>query len=240
MQTHHLLFLESIPGEKRAIRQARAARFLFGILKTASKPAALAVWASIATGAALAQPIEGSISAYSRTIAYNVNLPEPSPVTSTQTENWYATPASPLSVSTSATESANAGYGSSSGTATMSETATWAPNGTSGTFTSDYSLSTTQEASYVAVAVNNIPFGGNPDDLYETVGTPPNWGFEFKATESGNFVLDYDVTMTGDLFGLQGFSMFGIASPSYPGLCLYTGNEDPSSSGVFVAPVVAG
>jgi hypothetical protein len=122
----------------------------------------------------------------------------------------------------------------------MSETATWSPNGTSGTFTSDYSLSSSQSAAYVVVGVNNIPFGGNPDNLYTTVVTPPNWGYEFTATESGNFVVDYDVTMTGDLFGLQGFNMSGIYSPTFPGNYLNTGDEDPSSSGVFVAPVVAG
>jgi hypothetical protein len=122
----------------------------------------------------------------------------------------------------------------------MSETVTWAPNGTSGTFTSDYSLASSPEASYVSIGANNIPFGGNPDNLYHTVGTPPNWGFEFTAEASGDFVLDYDVTMTGNLFGLQGFSMFGIASPTYPGGYLDTGNEISSSSDVFVAPVVAG
>jgi hypothetical protein len=132
----------------------------------------------------------------------------------------------------------------------MSETATWAPDGTSGTFTSDYSLSSTQAASYVSVAVDNGPFGGNPDDLYDTVGTPPNWGYSFIATESGNFVLDYNVTMTGDTFGLQGFSMFGIYSPLYASENNGQGylNTNPNapggygidSSGEFVAPVVAG
>jgi len=222
-------------------------RCLFGRSKTFRRPALLAALACgiiASTGTAQVQPIEGSISAYSQVNARNVNLPNPGPITSTQTENWYTIPVSPLSVSTSVTESADAGYGTSGGTATMSETATWAPDGTSGTFTSDYSLSSTQEASYVGVGVNNIPFGGNPDNLYNTVGTPPNWGYEFTATESGDFVLDYDVTMTGTgpdpIFGLQGFSMYGIASPSYPGYYLSTGNEIANSSGVFVAPVVAG
>jgi hypothetical protein len=207
---------------------------LLKTLQLAAPFAGLACCLVAATGTAVAQPVEGSISAYSQ--AYATTGGPPVPVTSTQTENWYTTPVS-LSVSTSATASANAGYGRSSGTATMDETATWAPNGTSGTFTSDYTLSSSQEASYVTVGVNNIPFGGNPNDLYDTVGTPANWGFEFTATQSGNFVLNYDVTMTGNLFGLQGFGLFGISGT---GGYLDTGDETSSSSGVFVAPVLAG
>jgi hypothetical protein len=243
-QTEKLIFGVGLTaGRPKAL--ARAGTRLFRVSNTARLTASLAVLACglvAACGTARAQPIEGSISAYSQANAYNVNLIDPGAVTSTQTENWYNTPVSPLSVSTSATQSANAGYGSSSGTATMNETATWSPNGTSGTFTSDYSLSTTQEASYVSVGVDNIPFGGNPDNLYNTVGGPPNWGYEFTPTESGNFVLDYDVTMTGNLFGLQGFSMFGLYSPTYNGTGGYldTPDETPSSSGVFVAPVMAG
>jgi hypothetical protein len=198
-----------------------------------------------ATGTATAQPMTGSISAYAQAYAYNANLSlqvQPPTDTSTQTEYWNTNPISPLSVSTFATQTADAGSGPSSGTASMSETATWAPNGTSGTFTSDYTLSSSTAASYVIVGVNNIPFGGNPDNLYNPNVPPQNWGFEFTATASGNFVLDYDITQTGAPTGLMGFSLSGIYSP------LYASENDGqgylstgvNSSGEFVAPVVAG
>lgn len=84
------------------------------IMKTIPKLASLAVLVSclIATsGSSFAQPIQGSISAYAQAIAYNANLVEPPPITSTQTEYWSTHPISPLSVSAFATDSANAGYG---------------------------------------------------------------------------------------------------------------------------------
>jgi protein with PEP-CTERM/exosortase system signal len=124
----------------------------------------------------------------------------------------------------------------------MSETATWALDGTSGTFTSDYTLTSSSPTAYIVDGPSNIPSGGNPDDLYDTVGTPPNWGFEFTAEASGNFVLDCDSTATGFLFGLQGFNLSGIYSPTYASEHGGQGylDADINSSGEFVAPVVAG
>lgn len=197
-----------------------------------------------ATGTAFAQPIQGSISAYAQAYAVNDNTSQTQPPTdtSTQTKYWNTNPISPLSVSAFATQSADAGYGSSSATASMSETATWAANGTSGTFTSDYTLASSSATDYVVVGPNNIPLGGNPDDLYGTVGALPNWGFKFTAEESGNFVLDYDSTATGFLFGLQGFNLSGLYSPQYASENNGQGylSADINSSGEFVAPVVAG
>jgi hypothetical protein len=86
--------------------------------------------------------------------------------------------------------------------------------------------------------------------IYTAVGTPPNWGYEFTATASGDFVLDYDITMNGDTFGLQGFSLSGIYSPQYAAANNGDGylNTNPSgptadgidNSGEYVAPVTAG
>jgi hypothetical protein len=217
-------------------------------MKTMSKLAscvALAACLVAATETAFTQTIQGSISAYAQASADNVNLPaqaQPPTDTSTQTEYWNTNPISLLSVSAFATQSADAGYGPSSATASMSETATWAPNGTSGTFTSGYTLASSFATDYVVVGPNNIPLGGNPDDLYSTVGPPPNWGFEFTATESGNFTLDYDITATGNLVGLLGFNLYGIYSPQYASENDGQGylSTGINSSGEFVAPVVAG
>ena len=101
------------------------------------------------TGTAFSQPIQGSISAYAQAFGYNVNLTQPPPDTSTQTEFWNTNPISPENVTAFATQSADAGYGPSSATTSVTETATWAPDGTSGTFSSDYTLASSPAAAYV-------------------------------------------------------------------------------------------
>jgi len=124
---------------------------------------------------------------------------------------------SPLSVSATATEGGVTSFGS--------ETATWAPDGNSGTVVADYGWSFRA-----------------PAGVYTGVGTGesgPNWEYSFVADATGNFVLNYNVTGTGDtLFGLQGFR---IGEHGYFNLG-YAGVDDahPSVSGQYIYAVTAG
>ena len=210
--------------------------------------AALVACLAAGSGTAFSQPVQGNISVYSQASAYDTTLPQTPGVTSTQTGSWNLIPASETANSF-ATQSVDAQSGDGSATASMSGLASWAPNGDSGAFSFDYTLASVRSAT-VLESANNAPFGGNPENLYGTVGTPPDWGYEFTATASGDFVLDYDITMTGDTFGLQGFSLSGIYSPQYAALnngngYLDTNPSGPTADGVdnsgeYVAPVTAG
>jgi hypothetical protein len=174
-------------------------------------------------GNAHATPIEGSIFVYSQ-----AGVTGYTPMQSTQTQNWYAPASSPLSMSSSATEAS----GAATANAYMNGSATWAPDGDSGTFSFNYGISGTS-APYIYEEVNNIPFGGNPLNLYGSVGTPPNWGYEFTADATGDFVLNYTINTTRDTFPLQGFSISGL-----PGDVNFGTGID--ASGAFIVPLVQG
>ena len=124
---------------------------------------------------------------------------------------------SPLSVSATATDRGATAYGS--------ESATWAPDGNSGTLVADYGWSIRA-----------------PEGTTSSVGTGdsgPNWEYSFIADATGNFVLNYDVAGSGDtLFGLQGFRIgeHGYFDLGYA----LVDNAHPSVSGQYVFAVTQG
>jgi PEP-CTERM motif len=65
----------------------------------------------------------------------------------------------------------------------------------------------------------------------------PDWTYTFKADTDGTFVMNYDVSGTGNLFGLQGWNIAwsGLGG----GLDLVDAN-DPTANGIFSRPLVAG
>jgi hypothetical protein len=132
--------------------------------------AALVPCLAAVSGTAFSQPIEGSISVYSQASAYNSNLPRTPIVTATETGSWATTPASEIANSF-ASQSVETESGEGSATASMSGSASWAPNGNSGAFSFDYSLASVTSPTVIGSA-NNVPFGGNPENLYGSWHTP--------------------------------------------------------------------
>ena len=131
---------------------------------------------------------------------------------------------SPLSVSATATAGGATAFGSAA--------ATWAPDGNSGTVVVDYGWSITG-----APGVGSAVGTGN---------NGPNWEYGFFADATGDFVLNYNVTGTGEttrpdvgaLFGLQGFR---IGEHRYFDLgYALVDDAHPSVSGQYVFAVTQG
>ena len=127
---------------------------------------------------------------------------------------------SPLSVSATATAGGVTSFGSA--------TATWAPDGNSGTVMADYGWSI------------RTPFGTG--SAVATGNDGPNWEYSFFADATGDFVLNYNITgsSVGDLglFGLQGFR---IGEQGYFDLgYALVDDAHPSVSGQYVFAVTQG
>lgn len=74
----------------------------------------------------------------------------------------------------------------------------------------------------------NATLNSNPD---------PDWRYEFVADSDGVFSMNYNVTATGQTFGLQGWNIDWSGAGG--GLNL-TDVNDPTTSGTFVRNVLAG
>jgi hypothetical protein len=186
---------------------------------------------------ALATPENGSLSVgtYASANAYNEN-PEDTyypPDLQSEVLTWgdLATPAptvppgSPLSASVSSYQSVTNFNGTGFSSASMSDTATWAPDGDSGTITFDYTLASNW-----------------PGDIRGGAATPvegpslSDWSYTFIADATGDLVLNYDITVSGQPFGLQGFYTGGIFP--YPNVPFPSG--DGAVSGAVDYAVTAG
>lgn len=65
----------------------------------------------------------------------------------------------------------------------------------------------------------------------------PVWSYTFQATQNGTFTMNYDVRGSGNLFGLLG-AVIQWSGPE--GDLDLTNSYDPTASGVFQRPVLAG
>lgn len=100
-------------------------------------------------------------------------------------------------------------------------TATWAPDGSSGTVHFQQGW--------------KFPNGGGYASFANS-GTPV-WDYRFTASRAGTLQLDYDVTATGNPLGLQGWSIGWSGTGG--GQDMYNA-WNPTSSGSFVRDLVAG
>ncbi|RYG26505.1 PEP-CTERM sorting domain-containing protein [bacterium] len=81
----------------------------------------------------------------------------------------------------------------------------------------------------------------HPDEAYVALDTTntalPVWSYQFMATSDGTFTLDYDVSATGDKFGLDGFVM-KWSGPGGDGVVFNA--VDPTATGSFVRSLTNG
>ncbi len=141
----------------------------------------------------------------------------------TSTDSWGVL-LSPLSVTASATATDPAG--GDSVTASGAGTASWASDGLSGVVTfSNYGW-TTSGSGFGVATLNQA---GSPD-----------WTYTFMADNSGTFTMNYNVTATGDTFGLQGWDMNWNGVQAVPVPPAYLNASDPTLSGSITETLVAG
>jgi len=133
---------------------------------------------------------------------------------------------SPLGIDAKATV-ANPATGSSL-TVSGAGSATWGTGGDTGTISfSNYGWTTL------------APAGAKDSEELARLNTGgPDWAYTFQADSDGTFTMDFNVTASGDPFGLWGWN---IDWNSAPGLALgWTKALDPTASGTFIEPLIAG
>ena len=138
-------------------------------------------------------------------------------------DSW-GTPLLPLNVGATATVIVPGPYSAS---AFGTGAATWGAGGNSGTvlFT-DYGWNVATDGSGLSMSVNLDDHAAGDD-----------WAYTFVADTNGTLVMNYDVTATGNTFGLQGWNISWTGSGGGLGLL---NASDPTTSGVFSRSVVAG
>jgi hypothetical protein len=124
----------------------------------------------------------------------------------------------PANLNLSALASSPDGAGSPN-TAFQNGSASWAADGNSGAV----SLSIGWNLSGASSANTNVA---------------TDWDYSFIATVTGNFEMSYDVTASGNAFGLQGWGISDNFDSEVGGPVLNA--IDPSTSGLFVGGVTAG
>ncbi len=163
--------------------------------------------ASCFSGGALATPVSAALS-----IQATVTTTGGATDTQSSTDAW-GTPLSSLSVS------ATANAGSQGGVSAFgSASATWAAGGLSG------------EVNFSNYGWDFVGAGGAA-----TLNSLPDWTYTFVADGNGWFSMSYDVTGSGDKFGLQGWDI-SINGASYSLLNV----NDPTVSGDISEALVNG
>ena len=173
---------------------------------------------ALAAPSVRATPVYGAVG-----IGVAAGQGEPPVIFANDSSSW-GTIGSPLTASASATAGNTTSFGSAA--------ATWAPDGNSGTVVVDYGWSIAAPAS----EGSDVVTGNNGS----------NWEYGFFADATGDFVLNYNVTGTGEstrpgfppLFGLQGFR---IGEQGYFDLgYAMVDDAHPSVSGQYVFALTQG
>jgi hypothetical protein len=164
--------------------------------------------------AAHAVPVSASMSVTAQVNLDSVNNSDP------QNTSW-GVPLSPLSISTSANVTSPTGGGSI--TASGSGNASWGAGGNSGSIVfTGYGWSTTPGGSSYTADLNT----GGPDLSYT-----------FIADGNGTFSMAYNVTASGNTFGLQGWN---IGWTGAGGGLNFSNVFDPTTSGTFTRALLFG
>ena len=144
--------------------------------------------------------------------------------TNTSSDAW-GTLLDPLNINASTTINAATGAAL---TVSGSAFATWTNGGNNGTISFDnYGWTTTGASSADKEEYGSLKTGG------------PDWTYTFKADASGNFTMNFDVTGSGDLFGLWGWNILWSGPGGGDPLTVPFGT-DPDQSGTFVRSILAG
>jgi hypothetical protein len=173
----------------------------------------LALTALAAASTLAAQPISGVLN------SSVLNTP-PGGVAATdgETSSWTGTP-TPLTTSATSTVVVGPGNGVPS-TAFASTTATWAPDGNSGSVTLTWG------------------WDSNGSTIIQT-SLAPAWTYQFTADVTGTFNLNYSITATGDTGDLNGIGVFDTFDSDF-GTTPPFNVVDPTASGVYSGDITSG
>jgi hypothetical protein len=195
--------------------------------------AAVAICLAGATGSAIAQPTSGSIAAGAGAFAYDSNLPKPPADDVANGASWSGSVTSPLDASADAYQSVDDSTGSGFSHATANASATWAANGLSGTMDYNYTMASNWDPAILG-GVNNVPL---------PLGDTTIWEYQFTAEKTGDFVLNFSTSVSGQPFGFKSFALGGIISTTDTYLDTSTGGSGPAgldNTGQFLGLVTAG
>jgi hypothetical protein len=187
--------------------------------------AAAALFAGVAS--TQAQPTSGSFGFEVFGTTVTADNPGGLSATDTSLQNWLTTPAT-----LTANAAANTGVDDNGFDASVyaNGTATWAPDGDSGTVQMNWGWSTS--------GASRVNDNSTAVDQYDAID---NWTYTFTADVTGQFIMDYSVTAneSEDTFGLQGIAidLDNFDSSSNPP---QLNPIDPTESGVFVGDVTEG
>lgn len=130
---------------------------------------------------------------------------------------------SPLSTTVFASVSTTLASGLVTASVRGNIAANWGPGGNSGSI------------DFTNYGWGSSPFGSSEQASLDSAG--PDWRYTFTADAAGTFTMAYNVTASGNPFGLWGWSI----NWSGPGGGLpVTNANDPTTSGTFARAVVAG